>query len=136
MKIILDSNIYISAFLSKGLASNILIHCEQGDLEIFTSEEILNEVKTRLTNKLRLDEEYVKNYVNHIRQVVKIVKPKENLRIVKQDPDDNKILECAVEADANLIVSIDKHLLKLKKFRKTGIVHPKTLTWIIPKFLE
>lgn len=136
MKIVLDTNIIISAFFSHGLSSEILKLGKQKSLEIFSFEEILEEAKTRLISKLHLEESYVEDFINHARKSLKVVIPVQKINVVKFDSDDNKILECAVEAGANLIVTMDKHLLKLKTYEKIGIIHPKTLTWIIPKLLS
>ncbi len=54
-----------------------------------------------------------------------LVEPKENINIIKEDPDDNKFLECAVEACADYIISGDAHLLKLQQFRGIEILSPK-----------
>lgn len=135
MKIVLDSNIYIAAFLAKGLTSDIIKLGEKGELEIYTSDEILSELKNKLINKAKIEEFIVNQLLNHLQRSFKKVKPTKKLNVVKSDSDDNKILECAVEAQANLIVSMDKHLIKLKSYKGIGIVHPKTLTWILPKLL-
>jgi putative PIN family toxin of toxin-antitoxin system len=136
MRIVLDTNIYIAAFLSRGLASEVLRLGERGEIELYASPGILKELETRLTDKLKQDKSYIKGYVTHISKSVKLVIPNKKIDVITKDPDDNKILECAVEAKANLIVTMDKHLLKLKSFQNVGIVHPKTLTWIIPKLLK
>src|SRR3990167_2162052 len=101
MRIVLDTNIIIAAFLSHGLTSDVLELGEQEDIEVFSSEEILEETKTRLVNKLRLEESYVENFINLTRKSLKLVNPIQKIDVVKSDPDDNKILECAVSAEAN-----------------------------------
>lgn len=136
MKLVLDTNVYIAAFLSKGLASDILDLNGQENLEIYTSDEILEEARTRMINKLKLDKGYVENFVKDLSLTLKKVVPAKKISAIKVDPSDNIIIECAVEARANLIVTMDKHLLKLKSYQGIGIIHPKTLTWIIPKFFE
>lgn len=60
----------------------------------------------------------------------------EKINVVKRDPGDNKILECAVSGHADLIVSSDQDLLSLKVFRGIGIIHPKTLTWTFPEYFK
>ena len=55
----------------------------------------------------------------------KMVEPKLKLHVVNEDAEDNKILECALAARADIIVSGDKHLLKLGKFKKTRILSPR-----------
>lgn len=136
MKLVLDSNIFIAAFLAKGLASDILKLGQLGKLQIYSSEDILDEVKKKLIKKAKLDRKYVKDFISHIKKSVSIVKPSQKLKVIKKDPDDNKILECAVEANADLIISMDKHLLRLKSYKTAGIIHPKTLTWIIPQLFK
>ena len=135
MKIVLDTNVYIAAFLSKGLVSDILLFTKDEEVEYYTSSEILKETDEKLAKKFNVDKNRRQVFLNLVKQSAQIVFPQEKLSVIKADPDDNKILECAVEANADLIVSIDKHLLKLKKYGHVGIVHPKTLTWIIPKIL-
>lgn len=136
MKVVLDSNIFIASFLAKGLASEILKLGEKKKIQIFTSDEILKEVEEKLLNKAKLDPLYVRKLLNHAELSATKVKPTKKLKVIEKDPEDNKIIECAIEAKANLIVSMDRHLLKLKSYENIGIVHPKTLTWIIPKFFE
>ncbi len=55
----------------------------------------------------------------------RIVNPKMSLKVINEDAGDNKILECALAAGADIILSGDKHLLKLSKFRKTKIITPR-----------
>lgn len=136
MKLVLDTNVYIAAFLQKGLASDILTLGEESKIEIFISLEILKEIVDKLEKKFKVDEERTSKFISVVGRSTNRVSPTKNLDIIKVDPDDNMFLECAVEANANLIVTMDKHLLKLKSFEGIGIVHPKTLTWIIPKFFE
>lgn len=136
MKLVLDTNIYIAAFLSKGLASKIIELGEEEKVDIYASREILEEVQSRLVNKLKFDESYIKEYVDHTTSGVNIVSPKRKLKVIKNDQTDNKILECAIESKVDLIVSMDKHLIKLKTYEGIGIIHPKTLTWILPKLFE
>ena len=54
-----------------------------------------------------------------------IIKPVEKLIIVKDDPDDNKVLECAKAGKVDFVISNDNHLLKLKKFEKIKIASPR-----------
>ena len=56
--------------------------------------------------------------------------------IIKNDPDDNKILECAAAGKADLIVSSDKDLIKLKNFQSIVIIHPRTLSWTFPEYFK
>jgi putative PIN family toxin of toxin-antitoxin system len=54
-----------------------------------------------------------------------IIKPGVTLKVMEEDPEDNKILECALAAGAKIVVSGDKHLLRLGKFKNTRILAPR-----------
>ncbi len=58
-------------------------------------------------------------------QIGVIVIPKESINIIKEDPDDNKFIEAAIAGKADLIVSQDRHLLKLKNYGKIKIITPE-----------
>jgi uncharacterized protein len=65
--------------------------------------------------------------------LLNIVHPTRSIRAVPNDPDDDKILECAVAARAALIISSDPHLYKLKQFEDIQIFHASALKYIFPK---
>jgi len=54
-----------------------------------------------------------------------LVEPKEKFNTIKDDPSDNKIIECAKEGKSDFIITNDNHLLKLKEFEGIRIVTPK-----------
>ena len=62
-----------------------------------------------------------------------IVEPSVKIDIIKDDPDDNKILECAIAGNVDCIVSNDKHLLKLKEFKGIKILTPKEFLSLMGK---
>ncbi|MFV1917072.1 MAG: putative toxin-antitoxin system toxin component, PIN family [Patescibacteria group bacterium] len=136
MRLVLDTNVYIAAFLQKGLASDILILGEERKVDLFISPEIIKEIEEKLDKKFKVDKDRIGKFIDVVKRSTEQVTPFKKIYVIKVDPDDNMILECVVEAKADLIVSMDKHLLKLKSYEGTGIVHTKTLTWIIPKFFE
>ena len=61
----------------------------------------------------------------------KLTEPKQKVEIVKDDPDDNKVIECAIESSSDYIVTYDKHLLKLKKYEEIKIMKPEEILKII-----
>ncbi len=137
MRIIFDTNIYLAALKEHSLSSEILetIVEEQGGYFLYISPDI----KTELYEKLQIWEaeklpgfENIKSLKFNIDNFIPVVFPKEKIEVIKEDPDDNKVLECAVAADANLIITMDKDLLRLKIFRNVPIVHPKTFKHIMP----
>ena len=60
-----------------------------------------------------------------------LVKPRKKLNAVKEDPTDNKIIECAIEGKADYIVSGDNHLLKLEKFEEVKIIKASRMLEIL-----
>ncbi len=137
MRIVLDTNIFISAALRGGFSEDILDTLATSDkITLITSEEILDELAQKLASKFNWALQDINFYSDYIRQVAEIVKMQEKVLIIKRDPDDNKILECALAGDADLIVSSDQDLIKLKVFQGIGIIHPKTLTWTFPEYFK
>lgn len=137
MRVVFDTNVLIAAALTGGLAHDILVFAETTDIvTTITSEEILFELRRKLLDKFDKSEEDVDFYIQKIRNIAEVVEVTVKVDVVKRDPNDNKILECAVSGQADLIVSADQDLIKLKKFQGIGIVHPKTLSWTFPEYFK
>jgi putative PIN family toxin of toxin-antitoxin system len=117
-----DSNIYISAFLRGGRPLELLEMARAGQSELAVTEDILNEIGRVLGTKFRVPAEDVQAFRVEILSFTKLVTPGESLDAVPADPTDNRILECAVAAGSEVIVSGDKHLLGLGNFRGIEIV--------------
>ena len=130
MKIVLDSNVFISGIFWKGFPNEIIKLAEKGKLEIFTTNEILEELFGVLKReKFKHLFEEGKTNINEVSEkvleLVKICEHIKGIRIIKEDPSDDKFLACAISCQASFIVSGDKHLLKLKKFQGILIVSPR-----------
>lgn len=125
IKAVLDTNVFISALFWKGAPYQIFKKILMGAILNFTSPQILEELKERLLYKFKLPPEKMKEFLEIIIFNSKIVYPKKKLKIVKKDPSDNKIIECALEAKASFIISGDKHLLKVKEYKGIKIISPK-----------
>ena len=101
IKVVLDTNVFISALFWKGALYQIFKRILEGAVLNFVSLQILAEIKERLLDKFKLLPEKVKEFLEIIIFNSQIVYPKKKLNIVKKDPEDNKILECALEAKAS-----------------------------------
>ena len=128
VKVVFDTNVWISIFLEKRLKDEF--SRVKQDLTVYVSEDIGLEV-SKVLQYPRVSEILRKTGVRE-KDVLRIfavnprrVEPKVELHIVNEDEEDNKILECALAARADIIVSGDKHLLNLGKFKKTKILTPK-----------
>ena len=82
----------------------------------------LEEVKKALIEDLEFSTEEAEQKVNDLRKISRIVRPKEKIDIIKDDPSDNKILECARRGKASFIVTGDHHLLDLGIYKGIKIV--------------
>lgn len=137
MRIVLDTNIYIAAALHDSFSALIVeILAEDPDFIIIISEEILNELEEKLRNKFKWLEEDINLYLTSTKKICKLVKIEGHVTVVTRDPKDNKILECAIAGEADLIVTLDQDLIKLKSFKGIGIIHPKTLSWTLPEYFK
>lgn len=136
LKVVFDTNIYIAAFLKSGLADFLVRQANEGKFEIFSSEQILTELREKLITKFGVETERADRFCDRLKKQSSIIeKPRtEETAGAVEDAEDEKILACALAAQAHLVISLDKHLLKLKNFRGVAIVHPKTLTWMIPDY--
>ena len=106
-----DSNIIISAFLRGGKPLQLLELARAGQFDLAVTEDILNETGRVLGTKFRVPPEDVKAFQDEVRTFAKLIAPTEPLDAVKADPTDNRILECAVAAGSDTVVTGDAHLL-------------------------
>ena len=125
VKIVFDTNVWISIFMEKRLKDEFL-RIKQG-LTVYVSDDIGLEV-SKVLQYPKVSEILRKTGIRQ-KDVLRIfavnsrrVEPKVKLQIINEDEEDNKILECALAARADIIVSGDKHLLNLGKFKKTRIL--------------
>ena len=134
LRIVPDSGFYIAAALTNGYARSYLVGRGSKFLtyNLYTSEAILLEVQGKFEDKFGFDRPKVVELMKQIRHVATVVHPRQKLEVVR-DPDDNKILECAVEAKAEVVVSFDKDLLSLKEYEGIKIIHPSHLKYLFPK---
>ena len=124
-RIVLDTNVLISAILFGGHPRQILDRVIAGEIDCSLSFAILDELRDVLQrSKFGFTPEQAITVIDELRSVCEILNPPRRIRTIKVDPDDNRILECAVEAQADYIVSGDAHLLDLGEYRKISIKRP------------
>lgn len=91
---------------------------------MLASPAILREIAGVLREDLQWQESEVVAHLKLVARVAQIVAPNITLQVIDDDPDDDRILECALAGKASLIVSGDRHLRKLRSFRGIAIVQP------------
>ncbi len=123
LKVVFDTNIYISAILFGGNPRTILELARTREIELITSKVILLELAEKLREKFEWENSEISNVIEGISKFIKIVEPKEQIDLISQDPRDNRILEAALGGKVDYIISGDKkHILSLKKFEEIEII--------------
>ena len=131
MKIVFDTNIYISAFvIPGGNAEKAFLHAIDGDFELCTSIAILTELARKLDEKFGWEKQKIAQLITSISNVATVFKTTPWLKVVSDDPD-NRILECALKAGAQFLVTGDKHLLKLRNYGNFEIIKLSTFLSIL-----
>lgn len=126
MRVVADTNILISGLLWDGNEAEILKMCKTGETDLIISPDIIIELESVLSrNKFSLTKAEIDSAIGEILSISKIVNPRTAVKVMKEDPDDNIILECAIEGNAKLIISGDKHLLDLNKYEGIEILKAK-----------
>jgi len=125
IKVVADTNILFSAMFWKGNEAKNLKLAE-GEIKLLTSPALLDELRRVLMHEeLGLDERTIGENVQYVLSTAELVSPRRMVKVIREDPSDNRVLECALEGSAKYVISGDKHLLRLKKFRGIRIVRAK-----------
>jgi len=130
MKITVDTNVLISATFWKGDSNVIIEKVENKKVELVLSRDIIKEFSEVLAykeiqDKIKNKNLEMKRTAEKIEAISSIVELKQRFNIVKDDPDDNKVIECAKAGNVKFIISSDNHLLKIKEFEGIKIITPK-----------
>ena len=118
-----DTNILFSATGWRGTPYRCLELARQGKVEGVTCREILDELAEKLSAKLNFSPTQLRDRIEYLLDFMKLVTIHNSLKVVEADPDDNKIIECAVVSLATHIVTGDQqHLLPLGTYQDIQIV--------------
>jgi uncharacterized protein len=124
IRAVLDSNVYISALLFGGNPRHIVELAEHGLIELATSHPIKAEVERVLATKFAWPVERIARAAEQLWSFSRNVATRQTVTDCA-DPDDNRVLECALDGHATVIVTGDAHLLKLHPYRNIPILKPK-----------
>jgi putative PIN family toxin of toxin-antitoxin system len=128
MRIVADTNILISAFVFPGgPPERVFRHAVEGRVELVTSPALLAEFGRVLTEKFGWEPAMVEEAVALVVRHAEIVRPHRRVRVVTDDPSDDRVLEAAKAGDATVIVSGDRHLLRLRSWEGIRIVNAADL---------
>ena len=133
-RVVIDTNVYISALNFGGKPAQILMLFIRGEIEVCLSPFILNELERILREKFGWEEERITDVLRRIREKAIEVHPRRRVSVIREKDDDNRILECALEGKAEYIISGDKrHLLPLGEYEGIRILSPDEFLRLIRK---
>ena len=122
MRVVFDSNIFISAFaIPGGQAEKAMSRIIEGKDTLLISKEILDELLSTLARKFSHNIEALSQVAVSLTEIAEMIKTRKRLKVFKDDPD-NRVLECALAGSADLIVTGDKEMLGLKSYEGIRII--------------
>ena len=126
MRVTVDTNFLISATQwDYSVAHKLLINFIEKDVKIYSTKEILNEFSEVLIRDFNYDKADARSIIEKVLAFAILIEPKNKLDIIKEDLDDNVIIECGVESNSAYIITYDKHLLNLKEYLGIKIITPE-----------
>jgi putative PIN family toxin of toxin-antitoxin system len=134
VKIVIDSNVFISSFFWKGNPRKVFDRVIDGLDELFIIDEILHEIKDVMSReKFIVEITEINDYLKIIEQFSQKIPHNKIFENVSRDSDDNKILKCGIVSNAEFIITGDNDLLILEVYRNIKIVNPKEYLEIVGK---
>jgi putative PIN family toxin of toxin-antitoxin system len=124
MKLVLDANVLIAAFVARGVCAELLAHCVR-EHELVASAAILEEVRRNLVAKAGATPAQAEQTVKLLRTRLRVVEPLDLGTRVCRDSDDDIVLGTAAAGQCDAIVSGDPDLLELESYREITIVSPR-----------
>ena len=122
MRVVFDTNIFVSAFVIPGsLGEKAILKVIEGNDILLLSKEMLDELLHVLSRKFGRDREEISRLAVILSEMVEWVRPTLRIGVLNDEPD-NRILECAFSGKADFIVTGDKKMLEVKEYEKTRII--------------
>jgi putative PIN family toxin of toxin-antitoxin system len=124
-KVVLDTNVYISAILGPGKPRDVLDLARRQEVELLVSEPIISEIERVLRTKILKTDWQIAATIIGIESISSLISPSLRFSVISGHEADNRIIECAVEGAAQYIVSGDqRHILPLKEYQGAKILSP------------
>ncbi len=133
LRVVLDTSTFVSALIG-GVSAEILELWKGRRFDLIMSDEIAREYARVLKRpKFGFSVKVVEEVLHYVRRRGVWVVLRKKVEVIREDPDDNKFLEAALEGQADYILSGDKHLLNLKEFEGIPIIGLKEFLEIVKK---
>ena len=128
---VLDANVLVSAILSpQGIPAKVLTAWQAEEFHLVLSEAVLDEIDrvlrySRIVRRHRWSDERLQGFIEDLAHLAIMTPGTVRFAVIAEDPPDDRYLECAVEGEAEYIVSGDQHLLELTEYQGISIVTPR-----------
>ena len=132
LTVVFDTNILFSATGWKGKPFECVQRARAGEAQVVTCPELIEELAEKLDSRLHFSADQVAETIADYLGFLQVIRIPKVLMAVPRDPEDNMVLECAIEGEAQYIVSGDKHLLELKEFRGIRIIRAGDFLNLLP----
>jgi len=134
LKVVMDTNVFVSGVFFSGPPYQILNAWQSGDFELIVSQAILDEYK-RVGEILAEDRPSIdlNPILTFVIEHAKVYKPVKLTEPVCEDPDDDKFFACALASGSRIIISGDKHLLKVSGYEGIEVLKPREF---VDRFLD
>jgi putative PIN family toxin of toxin-antitoxin system len=136
IKVVFDTTVFVSAFLNSlfpegGLSLELFRFAQSNQFRLYIAEPILEEVRRILLEEERIRKKYsytsedVEEFLQSLRLVSSVIESLPDIFIIERDPDDNKIIACALAIQADYLVTRDLDLLDIDLYQGIKIVKPE-----------
>lgn len=134
MRITIDTNIMVSALGWNGAEASVVEMILESKLELYLSTEILSEFfRVVKYPKFHFADSEIDGFIGRLLSNSVIVNPSQSVKVIIDDPADNKILECALEGKSEFIISGDRHLLSLGEYEGIKILRAVDFLKVLDK---
>jgi putative PIN family toxin of toxin-antitoxin system len=134
MKVVFDTNILLSGIGWNGKPYTCIELARNGVVEGVTCRELLDELSEKLDTKLEFSAEQIIDTIADLMSFLSLVRINGDLKVITNDPADDKVLECAIVSGATHIITGDRrHLLPLKEYRGISIFSASELLTLLRK---
>jgi putative PIN family toxin of toxin-antitoxin system len=130
MIVVLDTNIIIASFATEGLCHSLFELCVDQH-EIYICNQILTETADILDKKIKLPQKIIKEIMNYLKKIATIQNPSALSKQICRDKNDDVILSLAESSHSDYLITGDKDLLPLKKYKNTKIITPRNFWEIL-----
>lgn len=123
MRIVLDTNVLIAAFISHGACHELLEHISI-EHEMILSDVILDEFSEKLSSKFKFDDDTIHSAMQLLRSRASVVDLPQKIDLLCRDADDDFVIATALEGRCDMVISGDKDLTDLKSIKNIPIIRP------------